>query len=59
MITKDDLKYNELCYDGTPIKNKKYKKLKQQCNVCGYIDYRLSCPKCGGGMFRYVNRIGK
>jgi rubrerythrin len=37
---------------------KKIKKVKYQCNCCGYIDYLLNCPKCGGGMFKYKNKLG-
>jgi hypothetical protein len=40
----------------TNVKKAKVKKTKMKC-TCGHIDYRLTCPKCGGAMFKYVNQL--
>ncbi len=37
----------------TNVKKVKVKKVKMKCNSCGYIDYLLTCPKCGHAMFKY------
>lgn len=58
-MDKDDLKYNEDSYGGLQVKKSKIKKVKQQCNSCGHIDYTLKCTKCGGAMFKYINTLGK
>ncbi len=50
---KDDLKYNEDSYGGLKLTKSKIRKVKYQCNCCGYIDYLLRCPKCDGAMFKY------
>jgi rubrerythrin len=60
IMSKDDLKYDENSYGGIQANIKKPKKVKYQCNACGHIsNSHTMCPKCNGGMFKYINRIGK
>jgi hypothetical protein len=56
-MSKNDLKYDENTYGGIQVKPVKLRKIKYQCNACGHIDYLLKCPKCGGGMFKYINKL--
>jgi hypothetical protein len=52
-MDKDDLKYNEDSYGG--LSNKKSKKVKAKCTLCGYIGYESKCPADGYHMFKYKN----
>jgi len=38
-------------------KKGKIKKTKMKCCSCGHIDYRLTCPKCGSGMYKNKNKL--
>ncbi len=51
-MDKEYLNYSEESQN-----NKRIKKIKMQCNGCGYIGYEINCPNNDGTMHRYKKSI--